>query len=159
MILPAARRNVGRAQQRARPKLSKICFLDHDLIFVSTEPAAGQEAYGGRCALSGFPEHRLLNAAHIIDDGHETLGQPIVSNGLPLTRIHHAAFDAHLIGIDADLRLHVSPRLLGQKDGPALAALNDLHGMTPRRPLRPQDAPDRDQLAHRFEEFWNNVGA
>jgi putative restriction endonuclease len=32
-------------------------------------------------------------------DGDEQLGQPIVSNGLPLTKIHHAAFDAHLIGI------------------------------------------------------------
>ena len=30
------------------------------------------------------------------------LGQPVVSNGLPLTKIHHAAFDAHLIGIDPD---------------------------------------------------------
>ena len=27
------------------------------------------------------------------------VGQPVVSNGLPLTKIHHAAFDAHLIGI------------------------------------------------------------
>jgi putative restriction endonuclease len=33
-------------------------------------------------------------------DADEQFGQPIVSNGLPLTKIHHAAFDAHLIGID-----------------------------------------------------------
>jgi hypothetical protein len=33
-------------------------------------------------------------------DAHEQLGQPIVSNGPPLTKIHHAAFDAGLIGID-----------------------------------------------------------
>src|SRR5712671_1270608 len=32
----------------------------------------------------------------------------------------NAAFDAHLIGIDPDYRLHVSERLLGQKDGPML---------------------------------------
>jgi hypothetical protein len=32
----------------------------------------------------------LLDAAHIVD-ADEQLGQPIVSNGLPLTKIHHAA--------------------------------------------------------------------
>ena len=55
-------------------------------------------AYGGRCAISHLPEPRLLDAAHIVMDADEQLGQPIVSNGLPLTKIHHAAFDAHLIG-------------------------------------------------------------
>jgi predicted restriction endonuclease len=44
----------------------------------------------------------LLDAAHIVMDADEQLGQPIVSNGLPLTKIHHAAFDVHLIGIDPD---------------------------------------------------------
>jgi predicted restriction endonuclease len=38
-------------------------------------------------------------------DADEQLGQPIVSNGLPLTKIHHAAFDAQLIGIDPDSRI------------------------------------------------------
>src|ERR1700731_2547280 len=50
----------------------------------------------------------------------EQLGQPIVSNGLPLTKIHHAAFDAHLIGIDPDYRIHVSARLLEIQNGPFL---------------------------------------
>jgi hypothetical protein len=38
------------------------------------------------------------------------LGQPVVPNGIPLSKIHHAAFDVHLIGIDPDYRLHVSKR-------------------------------------------------
>ena len=42
----------------------------------------------------------------------EQLGQPIVSNGLPLTKIHPTAFNAHLIGVDPDFRVHVSERLL-----------------------------------------------
>jgi putative restriction endonuclease len=49
-------------------------------------------AYRDRCAISHLPEPRLLDAAHIVMDAHEQLGQPIVSNGLPLTKIHHAAF-------------------------------------------------------------------
>ena len=55
-------------------------------------------------------------------------GQPIVPNGLPLSKIHHAAFDAHLIGIDPDYRLHVSDRLLDQNDGPMLEVLKQLNG-------------------------------
>ena len=110
-------------------------------------------AYNGRCALSGLPEQRLLDAAHIISDRNERLGQPIVPNGLPLSKIHHAAFDAHLIGIDPDYRLHVSDRLLDQNDGPMLEVLKQLNGEAIHLPNRVKDRPDRDRLALRFERF------
>lgn len=110
-------------------------------------------AYRGRCALSGLPEPMLLDAAHIVEDRDERLGQPIVRNGIPLSKIHHAAFDAHLIGIDPDYRLHVSERLLAQKDGPMLEAIKGLDGGQLRLPKRSQDYPDRDRLAFRFERF------
>ena len=84
-------------------------------------------AYRGRCALSGLPEALLLDAAHIISDGDEDLGQPVVPNGIPLSKIHHAAFDAHLIGIDPSFKVHVSERLRAQNDGPMLEALKRLH--------------------------------
>lgn len=110
-------------------------------------------AYNGRCALSGLPEQLLLDAAHIIADMDERLGQPVVPNGIPLSKIHHAAFDAHLIGIDPDFGLHVSERLMIQRDGPMLEALKGLHGGILRRPDRAQDWPDRDRLSLRFERF------
>ena len=110
-------------------------------------------AYNGRCALSGLREQRLLDAAHIISDKDEHFGQPVVTNGLPLTKIHHAAFDAHLIGIDPDCRLHVSERLLGQHDGTMLEALKQLNGETLHLPARAKDRPDRDRLALRFDRF------
>jgi putative restriction endonuclease len=110
-------------------------------------------AYNGRCALSGLPESLLLDAAHIIADKEERLGHPVVPNGIPLSKIHHAAFDAHLIGIDPDYRLHVSERLLGQNDGPMLDALKRLSGGTIHMPSRIKDRPDRDRLAIRFERF------
>jgi putative restriction endonuclease len=117
-------------------------------------------AYDGRCALSHLPERTLLDAAHIVGDRDESLGQPIVPNGLPLSKIHHAAFDAHLIGIDPDRRIHVAERLWVQKDGPILEALKGLRGMSIRMPRRKQDAPDRDRLAQRFELFSKaNSGA
>jgi putative restriction endonuclease len=83
-------------------------------------------AYNGRCALSGLPEPLLLDAAHIVSDKDEELGQPVVPNGIPLSKIHHAAFDAHLIGIDPNYRLHVLVWLLIQNDGPMLDALKRL---------------------------------
>ncbi len=110
-------------------------------------------AYNGRCALSGLPEQRLLDAAHIISDKDEHLGQPVVSNGLPLSKIHHAAFDAHLIGIDPGYRVHVSERLLGQHDGPMLEALKQLNHGSIHLPARTVDRPDQDRLAVRFERF------
>lgn len=110
-------------------------------------------AYDGRCALSGLREPLLLDAAHIIADKNELLGQPVVQNGVPLSKIHHAAFDAHLIGIDPDYRIHVSGRLLGQTDGPMLDALKRLHSAALHLPPRERDRPDRDRLAVRFERF------
>jgi putative restriction endonuclease len=110
-------------------------------------------AYNGRCAISGLPEPLLLDAAHIVADKDEKLGQPVVPNGIPLSKIHHAAFDTHLIGIDPDYRLHVSERLLTQTDGPMLEALKQLAGGTLHLPDRVRDRPDRDRLAQRFERF------
>jgi len=110
-------------------------------------------AYDGRCAVSRLPESLLLDAAHIVEDKDELLGQPVVPNGIPLSKIHHAAFDAHLIGIDSDYRLHVSERLLNQNDGPMLEALKRLNGGTIHLPARVKDRPDRDRLALRFERF------
>lgn len=110
-------------------------------------------AYGGRCAISNMPEEALLDAAHIVADADEKLGQPVISNGLALSKIHHAAFDAHLIGIDPDRRIHVAERLLAQHDGPVLESLKQLHGTQLREPRRPGDSPDRERLARRFDTF------
>ena len=110
-------------------------------------------AYNGRCALSGIPEPRLLDAAHIISDKDERLGQPVIPNGIPLSKTHHAAFDKYLIGIDPDYRVHVSDQLLGKRDGPMLDALKRLNGGTIHLPKRTKDQPDRDRLALRFERF------
>ncbi len=110
-------------------------------------------AYGNRCALSRLPELRLLDAAHIVPDKDEKLGQPTVTNGLPLSKIHHAAFDANLIGVDPHFRLHVSSVLTSQQDGPMLQALKDLDGKSLHLPKRKKDYPDSDRLHQRYQEF------
>jgi putative restriction endonuclease len=111
-------------------------------------------AYGGRCAISHLPEPRLLDAAQIIMDADEQLGQPIVSNRSPLTKIHHAAFDAHLIGVDPDYRTHVSDRLLELHDGPFLElGLKGIVGQVIQLPRRSEDCPERGRSAIRFKQF------
>ncbi len=110
-------------------------------------------AYGHRCALSGLPEPRLIDAAHIVPDDEE-LGQPDVRNGICMSKIHHAAFDAGLIGIDPDFIIHVSERLLAIHDGPLLEqSLKALAGQKVRVPTDALAVPDRERLSFRFELF------
>jgi putative restriction endonuclease len=112
------------------------------------------DAYGRRCALSGLREPVLIDAAHIMPDTDECLGQPDISNGICMSKIHHAAYDAGLIGIDADLKIHVSERLLAMKDGPMLEhGLKALKGKLIRIPNDSQSAPDRERLSARFDLF------
>jgi len=111
-------------------------------------------AYRGSCAISGLPTPQLLDAAHIIPDGDEEYGAPVVPNGLALSKIHHAAFDGHMIGIDPDYRIHISERLLDLHDGPILEL--GIKGMNGKLIKTPRDAakkPDQERLERRFEEF------
>ena len=48
----------------------------------------------GRCGVSHLSEPRLVAVARIFIDADERLEQPVISHGLPLTKIHHVAFDA-----------------------------------------------------------------
>ena len=78
----------------------------------------------------------------------------MLANGIALSKIHHAAFDNHLIGIDPDGRVHVSERLLILNDGPLLEqSLKAIAGTTIRPPRMREHHPDRDRLAARFEQF------
>jgi putative restriction endonuclease len=109
-------------------------------------------AYRDRCAICRLREVRLLDAAHIVADAEEA-GEPVVANGLSLCSIHHRAFDEDLVGVAPDLRVHVSPRLLDDEDGPMLDVLKAFHGTTIEAPSRRLWRPDSERLAARFERF------
>jgi putative restriction endonuclease len=88
----------------------------------------------------------------MVVDVDEQLGQPIVSNGLPVTKIHHAAFDTHLIGIDSDFRIHVSDRLLDLHDGPSLElGLKGIAGQVIQLRRRSEDRPDWARVCWLYE--------
>jgi len=112
------------------------------------------DAYGNRCAITGLPVRDLLDASHIVPDGDEDWGQPVIPNGLPLTKVHHAAYDAKLIGIDADGVVHVSGRLMADCSDPGLAkVMTAMKGLRIRNPKLLEDRPDRERLAMRFEKY------
>lgn len=95
-------------------------------------------AYDGRCAITGECVEEVLEAAHI----QPYLGQHTnaVTNGLLLRADVHTLFDLHLIAIDEDDRVLVSPRL----DGSPYAKLR---GAQMRLPRRADQRPSRRRLA------------
>ncbi len=90
--------------------------------------------------------------AHILPD-RDPRGEPIVPNGLALCKLHHAAFDRHILGIRPDLVVEVRRDILEEVDGPMRHGLQALHGgrlHAPRsRELRPREA----FLEERYERF------
>lgn len=105
------------------------------------------EAYG-RCALTRLAQPELLSAAHILDRA------PDVQNGLCMSHLHHAAFEAHLIGIDADGRIHIARRLDRTGTSPGLQGnFQNLAGQCIDLPSDPRWYPDTDRLEQRFAQF------
>lgn len=115
--------------------------------------AAVVHAYERRCAVCRLPFAELLDAAHIKPDAQG--GAARVSNGLALCKIHHGAFDAHLIGISPDYVVRVKESVLATFDGPTLQhAIKEVNGQSLRQlPQTRSERPDRDLLAERFEVF------
>lgn len=110
-------------------------------------------AYHYKCAISGLPVPELLEAAHIIPDSHE-LGLAEVQNGICLSRLHHKAFDAMLIGIRPDYTLVVSERLKAINDGPILEeGLKKMDGKVIWVPGAEEMKPSRSHLEMRWEHF------
>jgi putative restriction endonuclease len=55
-------------------------------------------AYHEACAICRLHHPELLEAAHILSD-KDPRAEPIVSNGISLCKLHHAAYDANVLGI------------------------------------------------------------
>lgn len=111
-------------------------------------------AYSTRCAVCDLAHRQLLDAAHIIPDA-DPGGDPVVPNGLALCKIHHAAYDANVLGIRPDYLVQIHHRLLAEIDGPMLRHGLQAHHDQPlmRLPHRRSDRPDPDRLAHRYHQF------
>lgn len=111
-------------------------------------------AYREHCALCRLRHPKLLDAAHIIRD-KDPEGVPVVSNGLSLCKLHHAAFDANFIGIRPDYVVEVRADVLEEEDGPMLLhGLQEMHQIRLRvLPRKAEQKPDPALLEKRYEEF------
>jgi len=95
----------------------------------------------------------LLEAAHILPNGHPQ-GHPVVPNGLALCKLHHAAFDAQILGIRPDYQIEIRLDVLEEIDGPMLKhGLQQFHQQRIRTPHRPLLKPKPEYLEERFALF------
>ncbi len=110
-------------------------------------------AYDQRCTVCALKHGRLLDAAHIIGDD-KPHGVPVVNNGLSMCKIHHAAYDANLLGITPDHVVRINSALMQELDGPMLRhGLQEMNGRPITLPKRVADRPSQERLAERFAEF------
>ncbi len=110
-------------------------------------------AYDKKCAITGLSSQKLLEAAHIIPDQLIGKNQPI-ANGIALSRLHHKAYDANLIGIDPDYKIHISDELIFGGDNRFLkVGILDFKGRYINPPKNIAMYPNKDYLARRFEQY------
>ena len=110
-------------------------------------------AYRRQCALCHLKRVELLDAAHILRDGHPR-GLPVVSNGISFCTLHHRAFDRNVLGVRPDLVVEIRSDVLKEEDGPAMEhLLQGLHGTSIVVPRNAKQRPDREGLEERYEEF------
>jgi putative restriction endonuclease len=110
------------------------------------------QAYATSCAMCRLRHMELLDAAHIVPDASG--GVPHVSNGLSLCKIHHAAYDANILGVRPDLIVVVREDVLREKDGPMLQyGLQAMSGVELSVPAVRANRPEKEALERRYERF------
>lgn len=112
-------------------------------------------AYKTQCTVCRLKHKELLEASHIIPDS-EPDSPLTVNNGLALCKLHHAAFDALILGITTDFRVVIRDDILQEEDGPLLLyGLQNLHGSKLILPSSTSDWPKKEYLDYRYQYFRN----
>ncbi|MEI8067289.1 MAG: HNH endonuclease [Actinomycetes bacterium] len=110
-------------------------------------------AYETKCAICRINHGRLLDAAHIIPDSDQS-STTSVTNGLSLCKIHHAAYDINIVGIDAEYKIHIRYDLMEEVDGPMLE--HGFKGADKTELWIPRNVaaqPNPELLSRRFLDF------
>lgn len=93
------------------------------------------------------------DARFIIPDS-EPEGEPVVSNGLALCKLHHAAYDRQFLAVRPDYRVEVRWDILEEEDGPMLLhGLKGIHGQTIFVPRSAKLQPSPALLTRRYGDF------
>lgn len=151
---------VGSAAAGSAVDIETVSEISRGYYLRAAKQRAGQamfresvlSAYGRQCTICRLRHNELLDAAHIIPDSED--GPLIVTNGLSLCKIHHAAYDTNILGVRPDHVAEIREDILDEVDGPMLRhGLQEVHG---RRIVLPRSAakrPDPDSLEIRYEKF------
>ncbi len=125
-----------------RQRIHQRTFRDRVLI-----------AYREQCTVCRLRHTSLLDAAHIVADS-DPEGEPLVSNGLSLCKLHHAAYDSSFFAIRPDYRVEVRRDIMEESDGPMLLhGLQEMNNVRIELPTKICDRPDPMRLEARYETF------
>ena len=118
------------------------------------------------CQTGPFSSQRISFQVELVGVVHEAVkdgvgqggiadgGMPVVSNGLALCKLHHAAYDSNILGVRPDLKIEINARVLEEIDGPMLRhGLQGMHGESVSVPRRQEWRPDRIAVEWRYERF------
>lgn len=110
-------------------------------------------AYQTQCAMCRLRHEELLDAAHIIPDT-DPEGEPVISNGLALCKLHHAAYDRNFLAVKPDYTIEVRQTILDETDGPMLLhGLKEMHDNKILLPTKQKHWPDVSLLERRYRDF------
>lgn len=111
------------------------------------------QAYRSRCSFCSLRHRELLDAAHIIPDS-EPGGEPRITNGLALCKLHHSAFDSFMLCVSPDYVIFVREDILEESDGPLLLhGLQELNHSKLILPDHKEHWPAKGSLEQRWERF------
>ena len=78
----------------------------------------------------------------------------MVTNGIAMCKIHHAAYDVDIFGISPDYKVGVRADVLAEIDGPTLRyTLQEINGSTIELPTRVAARPNPALLDRRWQRF------
>jgi putative restriction endonuclease len=111
------------------------------------------DAYSSQCSFCRLKHRELLDAAHIVPDNLAE-GEPIITNGIALCKLHHSAYDSFILGVSPDYIIRVRGDILEEEDGPVLQhGLKGLHNSKLFLPSAKNHWPNKELLAWRYDKF------
>lgn len=114
--------------------------------------AAVLSAYNEQCCITGLGIPKLLEASHIVPWNHDRANRTNPRNGLLLSALHHKAFDAGLLTINADMTVRVSHQHIASASDFFSTAFAFYHGKPISLPEK--FVPQQDFLAYHREHIF-----
>lgn len=109
--------------------------------------------YSGKCAITKIDIPELLIASHIIPWSKNESERLNPENGICLSPTFDKCFDKGFIGIDADFKIHLSPKIKEQSDKPYFEkTFKGLEGRKIDLPLK--YLPKREFLEYHFTNIF-----